>query len=71
MEGDGNENDAERYEEDESVSDILRDRFRLSTISIAESEGKLIRYETSNSVAFSVRFTAFFLFSFLIFLLSS
>ena len=26
-------------EETESVSDVLRDRFRLSTISIAEAEG--------------------------------
>ncbi|KAH7578510.1 hypothetical protein ACOSP7_000187 [Xanthoceras sorbifolium] len=40
MEGKGNEIDAERYEEDESVTDILRDRFRLSTISIAETEAK-------------------------------
>ncbi|KAK0591296.1 hypothetical protein LWI29_038122 [Acer saccharum] len=40
MEGDGNEIDAERYEEDESVTDILRDRFRLSTISIAETQAK-------------------------------
>lgn len=29
----------EEEEEDDSVSDLLRDRFRLSAISIAESEG--------------------------------
>lgn len=38
--------DMERHdeEEEESVSEILRDRFRLSTISIAEAEGFKIRY---------------------------
>ena len=33
------EMEREEEEETESVSDVLRDRFRLSTISIAEAEG--------------------------------
>lgn len=37
MEG-GNGSEVER-EEDDSVSDILQDRFRLSAVSIAENEG--------------------------------
>ncbi|XP_065874369.1 protein MHF1 homolog [Euphorbia lathyris] len=35
----GNVSDIDR-EEDDSVSELLRDRFRLSTISIAEAEAK-------------------------------
>lgn len=39
MEGGGGGSDLEREEEDDSVSEVLRDRFRLSTISIAEAQG--------------------------------
>ncbi|GAV60202.1 hypothetical protein CFOL_v3_03733, partial [Cephalotus follicularis] len=40
MEGSEGAIDVEREEEDDSVTDLLRDRFRLSTISIAEAEAK-------------------------------
>lgn len=39
MEGGGGGSDLEREEEDDSVSEVLRDRFRLSTISVAEAQG--------------------------------
>lgn len=52
MEEETNGIDEERkqqHEEDASVTEILRDRFRLSTISIAEAEGfvlsKIIKFE--------------------------
>jgi len=35
-------------EETESVSDVLRDRFRLSTISIAEAEGNFFHLSSSS-----------------------
>lgn len=44
MEG-GNGSEVER-EEDDSVSDILQDRFRLSAISIAENEGSVCQRDT-------------------------
>lgn len=44
MEG-GNGNEVER-EEDDSVSDILQDRFRLSAVSIAENEGSVCQRDT-------------------------
>ncbi|GKV17424.1 hypothetical protein SLE2022_369920 [Rubroshorea leprosula] len=41
MEVDGEKSDVEREEEDEeSVTDVLKDRFRLSAIPIAEEEAK-------------------------------
>ncbi|XP_059444190.1 protein MHF1 homolog isoform X2 [Corylus avellana] len=43
MEGGGGGSDLEREEEDDSVSEVLRDRFRLSTISIAEVQEQLAK----------------------------
>ncbi|KAJ6869347.1 hypothetical protein NC651_034179 [Populus alba x Populus x berolinensis] len=48
MEG-GNGSEVER-EEDDSVSDILQDRFRLSAISIAENEAKKNGVEISEPI---------------------
>ncbi|KAJ4728883.1 Centromere protein S-like [Melia azedarach] len=52
MEGDANGIDEEREqeEEDDSATDILRDRFRLSTISIAEAEAKRNNMEISEPI---------------------
>ncbi|KAJ0054024.1 hypothetical protein Pint_01282 [Pistacia integerrima] len=49
MEGDANGIDVEK-EEDESVINILRDRFRLATISIAETEAKRNGLEISEPI---------------------
>ncbi|KAL6182700.1 hypothetical protein ACLB2K_044113 [Fragaria x ananassa] len=46
-------------EEDESVSELLRDRFRLSTIHIAESEAKRIGMEISGPVMACISDLAF------------
>ncbi|KAJ4838395.1 MHF histone-fold complex component [Turnera subulata] len=49
MEGGGHGSDADR-EEDDSVSDHLKDRFRLSVISIAEAEAKKNGMEISEPI---------------------
>ncbi|XP_037495573.1 protein MHF1 homolog isoform X3 [Jatropha curcas] len=57
MEG-GHGSDAER-EEDDSVSELLRDRFRLSTISIAEAEAKKIGMDISEQIIACISDLAF------------
>lgn len=54
----------QQHEEDASVTEILRDRFRLSTISIAEAEGfvlsKIINLNMKtyqSNAAFSIFFS--------------
>ncbi|TYI17895.1 hypothetical protein ES332_A07G055000v1 [Gossypium tomentosum] len=49
----------EEEEEDDSVSDILRDRFRLSAISIAESEAKRSGMEISPPIVACIADLAF------------
>ncbi|XP_030939335.1 protein MHF1 homolog isoform X3 [Quercus lobata] len=46
-------------EETESVSDVLRDRFRLSTISIAEAEAKRNGMEISEPIVACISDLAF------------
>ncbi|GMN60476.1 hypothetical protein TIFTF001_029581 [Ficus carica] len=46
-------------EEDQSLADLLRDRFRLSTISIAEDEAKANNMEVSETVVACVADLAF------------
>ncbi|KAM5571523.1 protein MHF1 [Rosa sericea] len=46
-------------EEDDSVSEVLRDRFRLSTISIAEAEAKRRGMEISEPVVACISDLAF------------
>ncbi|XP_062087081.1 protein MHF1 homolog [Humulus lupulus] len=46
-------------EEDDSVSELLRDRFRLSTISIAESQAKQNDMEVSETVVACIGDLAF------------
>ncbi|XP_071701868.1 protein MHF1 homolog [Rutidosis leptorrhynchoides] len=53
-----NESDCER-EEDEEATNHLRDRFRLSTISIAESQAKENNMEISQSVIVCIADLAF------------
>ncbi|KAH1131426.1 hypothetical protein J1N35_002804 [Gossypium stocksii] len=49
----------EEEEEDDSVSDLLRDRFRLSAISIAESEAKRSGMEISPPIVACIADLAF------------
>ncbi|XP_075662512.1 protein MHF1 homolog isoform X2 [Castanea sativa] len=49
----------EEEEETESVSDVLRDRFRLSTISIAEAEAKRNGMEISEPIVACISDLAF------------
>ncbi|KAL6996837.1 MHF histone-fold complex component [Sarracenia purpurea var. burkii] len=58
MEGGGLGTDTEREEED-AATDILRDRFRLSTISIAESEAKRNNLEISQPIMACISDLAF------------
>nr|XP_043608123.1 protein MHF1 homolog [Erigeron canadensis] len=53
----GSEED--RAEEDEEITNHLRDRFRLSTISIAQSEAKQNNMEISQSVIICISDLAF------------
>lgn len=57
MEG-GHGTDAEREDED-SESELLRDRFRLSTISIAETEGSISLPNTYAFINLSQQLSAF------------
>ncbi|KAM7276792.1 hypothetical protein ACFE04_018658 [Oxalis oulophora] len=64
MEGNGGTIDVDRDthqqdEEDDSVSDLLRDRFMLSTISIAEAEAKKEDMEISEPVMACIADLAF------------
>ncbi|CAK7336827.1 unnamed protein product [Dovyalis caffra] len=54
----GNGSEVER-EEDDSVSDILQDRFRLSAISIAENEAKKSGMEISEPIMACIADLAF------------
>ncbi|XP_024976330.1 protein MHF1 homolog [Cynara cardunculus var. scolymus] len=58
MEGDFNGSDYEKEEDDEATNH-LRDRFRLSTISIAESEAKRSNMEISQPVIVCISDLAF------------
>ncbi|XP_050221314.1 protein MHF1 homolog isoform X1 [Mercurialis annua] len=59
MEGEHGNDDLERVEEDESVNELLRDRFRLSAISIAETEAKNIGMEISEPIIACISDLAF------------
>ncbi|KAH9770266.1 protein MHF1-like [Citrus sinensis] len=62
MEEETNGIDEERkqqHEEDASVTEILRDRFRLSTISIAEAEANQIGMEISKPIIACISDLAF------------
>ncbi|XP_059444189.1 protein MHF1 homolog isoform X1 [Corylus avellana] len=59
MEGGGGGSDLEREEEDDSVSEVLRDRFRLSTISIAEVQAKRNGMEISEPIVACIADLAF------------
>ncbi|CAN4115490.1 unnamed protein product [Withania somnifera] len=54
----GTESEAER-EEEEAASDLLRDRFRLCTISIAEAEAKQCGMEVSQPIITCISDLAF------------
>ncbi|XP_051119210.1 protein MHF1 homolog [Andrographis paniculata] len=51
--------DLDRGEEDESATELLRDRFRLCTISIAEAEAKLNGMEVSQPIVACISDLAF------------
>ncbi|CAA3014746.1 Hypothetical predicted protein [Olea europaea subsp. europaea] len=55
----GSDMERDDEEEEESVSEILRDRFRLSTISIAEAEGKKNGMQISEPIVACVSDLAF------------